>query len=179
MNRYWIRPACVLACLAFLVPVTQTDAQSASPTLESKVEALLDLIEGTQPSAASTDQPAVSSLTTIKAKVEVEEASTRSACERMATIIWSVGDNDGDYMTGISSKLLKCKNGVCKTTIFAYAYVEDANLANEIEIRPYILPDCINALQFESPPPKTQILVVPDQKVPQGGTQKVTFKSKI
>jgi len=178
MKSLWIGSACALACLAYLAPLSGADAQSASPTLESKVETLLDLLEGKPDSPGAIDQPAVSSMTTVKARIEIEEKS-KSACDRFAVVGWNVDNNNGDYLGGASSKLLKCKNGTCKTTIRLYVYVEDANLANQIQVEPRILPSCGDAFFFEVPPVNTQFISIPDVEIPQGGSQTVKFKSKI
>lgn len=178
MKSLWIGSAGALACLAYLMPLSGADAQSASPTLESKIETLLDLLEDRPASPGNVDQPAVSAMTTVKAKIKIEEAS-KSACDRFAVVGWNVDDNNGDYLGGAASKLLKCKNGTCKTTIRLHVYVEDANLANQIRVEPRILPSCGDAFFFEVPPANTQFISIPDVKIPQGGSQTVKFKSKI
>ena len=153
--------------------------QAASPDLENRIDRILEAVRETPQNDNKPDGPAVVGDTLLTAKFKIDELSTTS-CDRIASLTWRVRDNNNASFAGALSKKMKCGNGVCRAVVKAYVYIEDANLANMIDTEAVVNFNCKDRIAGGYPyAPGTQLITLPGQEVPQGGTQKMTFNGKI
>jgi len=156
-------------------PSTSAQVLIASNAPDPRVEELirkLQQLTAPQPQQRSAS-PRAASRTHIIAKFNIVEKS-QTACKRNAVISYQVLDANSQFLSGTSTKEMRCAQGKCTATVHAYVRILDADPNQKINVFPSATSVCSlqqsgNTYQAKNSP--SQTATFPGDSLDHGGNR--------